>query len=68
MPDHQSNKTCRRWDSFRYLKLFVEDQDISFVSLCVSLCIRLGRVLIIVYAVGELLHMVLIIVYDLWWF
>ena len=35
----------------------------------VSLCIRLGRVLIIVYAVGELSrHMVLIIVYHPWWF
>ena len=40
----------------------------SFVSLCVSPCIRIGRVLIIVYAVGELLHMVLIIVYHLLWF
>ena len=42
----------------------VEDQDIF----CVSFWIRLYRVLIIEYAVGELLHMVLIIVYHPQWF
>ena len=43
----------------------VEDQDIFCFFF---FWIRLYRVLIIEYAVGELLHMVLIIVYHPQWF